>query len=148
MNYLKRAGGGTFEGGTELRGVLFRVPRAAAYKLIGGEVEQDVEISIGYALAALDELVRREHLTVICSMPKFQWREPEMDWCSKRIAIAHEALARYCAQHHVPTYDVEKELALVGRRPGLAKDAIHYDRSTREVEAALVSEAVLAALGV
>jgi hypothetical protein len=144
MAQLKRAGGNKFEGATDLRSLIFRLPRQAAFRLIGGDAELDVETATRYTIAMLDEVLRREHVALICSMPKFQWSEPDIAWCEQQLDVLRREMRDYCGRHHVAMYDVEAELARKGRRPGLARDAIHYDFATREIEASLITRAVLA----
>jgi hypothetical protein len=143
---LKQAGGGTFDGGDSLRGLLFRGPRALGYRLVGADVETSVHECLDYIFQVLDEVLRREHVALICSMPKLQWKEIELDWARAQVEIARDAMSRYCRERFVPVYDVEAELARSGRRPGLARDNIHYDRPTARLEAALMSDAVLEVL--
>lgn len=142
MDQLKPAGGNKFEGSSGLRGSLFRVPRAAAYRIVGAEAAYDVETCMRFAFAILDEVLRHEHILLVCAMPRFQWWEAEVEWARAQVRTSAEALTRYCAQHHVTTYDVERELAAADQAIGLARDVVHYDLQTREFEARLIAEKV------
>jgi hypothetical protein len=84
----------------------------------------------------------------VCSMPKFYWDEPDMNWCRSQIKVAADGLAAYCERRHIPRYDLQAELAAAGRAMGLARDALHYDRAAAEFEAGLIAERVLEALDV
>jgi hypothetical protein len=148
MRKLNRLGGDTFAGQGGRRGLVFRIPREAAFRLIGAETEQPVEVSITYALATLDALLRLEDLAVVCSLPKFYWEVPKAQRARAldRVDQARTALVDYCAQHHIPAYDLFDELARAGRPSGFAPDRIHYDRPTSRFEAELIASHVLAAL--
>jgi hypothetical protein len=146
MGGLKRAGGGSFDGGRSARGLIFRIPLLAAHRLVGGDAELSLHDSLDGFFAGLDEVRRREDISLICSMPKLQWREVYQAWAEAQVGAAKDEVAAYCLRHRLPTYDVEAELAKTGRRPGLAPDNIHYDRATSRFEASLIAARLVDAL--
>ncbi|HEY7268304.1 MAG TPA: hypothetical protein VH951_00625 [Dehalococcoidia bacterium] len=143
---LKRLSAGDYEGAAALRSKLLRLPRQAAFAVVGGEAELALADSLRYAFGALDEVLRREHVTLICSMPKFQWYEPERDWCLLQREAARAAFVTYCEHHHVPTYDLEIGLRDAGLPARLARDGIHYGRESRDFEAGMIAPLVLQSL--
>ncbi len=80
-------------------------------------------------------------------MPKFQWREPEMDWCSKRIAMVQKLWRATAPNTMCQHTDIEKELALLGRRPVWRRMPSTKIEAPEKLRRRSVSEAVLAALG-
>ncbi len=146
--HVNRLGENKLHGGTKTRGLIYRLPRRALLAFIGQEVQQTPQASLDYAFAAFDALLRKEQLALVCSMPKFYWDEPDMDWCRAQIRVAADGLAAYCERRHVPRYDLGAELAVAGRAWGLVRDGVHYDRATAEFEAGLIAERVLEALDV
>jgi hypothetical protein len=145
MEGLKFAGGGSFDGRTNIRGGLFRVSRDLSQRVIGAEVEQSWKVSMERATELLDSLLLLEDIAVVCSMPKFYWWEPDPVWCRDQVASARDEMKDYCARHHIPTYDLMRALRERALTPGLAPDGLHLETDTNRVEACLIADCLLRA---
>jgi hypothetical protein len=139
------AGGGGMTGAAGPRGVLFRLPRDAARRLLGVEPEQSVETSVARACAALDAILSRG-LPVAYSTPPYFWPEPDPDRCRAQVARAAREMSDFCARRGVPEYDLIEALAAAGAPLGRADDNLHYDLPTRRIQALAIARVVTEAL--
>jgi hypothetical protein len=134
--WLRRLAGGERYGGPGLQGLLFRVPRALAIRVIGVAPRVPVEQAAAYVEETLDSLLKREDLTVLCQVvvgntpSELSPREH-----ARRRDYFIARLRDYCDRRHVPYSNAADAFRAMGVAYKMDEDQYHATREVRAAEA-------------
>jgi len=143
---LKKGAGGGFV--QRPRGWIYRLPRWVVIQLIGAEPEIPLDAAVDSAKDALDELVRREDVLVICGF-SFHAPMPGGRGAKSRqrgVDAFTAAIDDHCRARHVRVYDRRFETRRAGLPNGRSIDMDYADLPTRTYEASLIADLVVAGL--
>ncbi len=145
---LNQLSGLGVDGGTGLRGSIYRVPRALVSQIIGGEPRLPIESVVAWGKETIDVLARFEDKVTALNLVPSIWQTRQLPTAAQRIALIDGALRRHCAERRVPFLsrpDYVREMGVVtAPSPG----SIYPGRATREADARAMARLVLATLGV
>jgi hypothetical protein len=143
-DWLRRLSGGERFGGPGPRGLLFRVPRAIAIRVIGVAPRVPVEQAAGYVEETLDSLLKREELTLLCQVVAGNTpSELSPQEHARRRDYFIGRLRDYCERRHVPFSNAADAFQALGVAYRMDEDQYHAAREVRAAEAVqLVAELV------
>jgi hypothetical protein len=140
----KDAAGGGAEGGTGLRGALFRAPRAAARLVFGQASPIDVDTAYR-ATTELFNTLPGLGLPVLVRLSVGNVQQDSQRARARRMSQEYNEFVKgLCATASIPWWDIRADL---GERYRLAYDGLHADLPTRTCEAERIAEFTLRALG-
>jgi hypothetical protein len=141
---LRRAARDTTSQTSGARGLVYRVPRAAALSVLGGETAVSLDHAIENTERCISALARDETAPVIVRLPVGGARAtPARRRRQESTLHAYSsAIIDTCRRHHISYVDVKARLSEAGG-PSHASDSVHLNHATRRLEAALLAQAVI-----
>jgi hypothetical protein len=130
---------------TYRRRLLFSLPRWLAVRLIGVAPPVPVEEAAVNVLAAIDALVAREDIDVLCrfSAGNVDSNAPPLER-QRRIDYFSSSVRDHCRRRRVPCADNADIVRMLGGEYGYAPDGLHPGVEHRDLEARLIAADVLA----
>ncbi len=140
---LRFLAGGARWGGQGLRGLVFKVPRWVAVRLIGVAPRVRVEDAVGYVIETLDLLVQRESIQVACEAAVGNTpNNLTAAESARRAGHFMDAVSSYCSARHIPFADLKAILGARSVAYEIDSDQYHYTMTPRAVEARELSEII------
>lgn len=130
------------------RRLLYRIPDAIAYRLIGGEPYYTVEKAVAGAKEAIDCILRFEDVVGLCRLPRLSevMRGHRRQLYSERVDVFNAAVSEHCRRRHMPYFMMGDEFEAVGVTPTYIGDGLHFDLPTRTFEADTIARHVVRVL--
>jgi hypothetical protein len=128
----RSAGGGGVEGTSGIRGLLYRIPRAAARLLFGRATFIPEDVALASTMACLHALASRGPLVVRLAHA-FARDEAQMPVVAAKVAAYNAAVRAECATLGVLCFDPEHEVTVLGAAYTMLPDRLHPDEATRRV---------------
>jgi hypothetical protein len=144
---LKALAGGGSEGARGVRGLIFRLPRWLALRLVGADPGIDVDTAIRCAIETIDALLRFEDTALACRLSfPVPFYHSERQEHLNRVARFNSVVAAHCQSRRIPHYDLQATMEEIGDRPGFVGDGVHPDPRTQQFDMGLMAERVAGAL--
>lgn len=131
------------------RRLLFRLPEALAFRIIGGEPYMRLDRAIEIAKDAIETLVRHEDVVTVVRLPGVSFAIPpgRRKAYGAKVQVFNAAVTEVCRRRHVDYFNIVEELERAGRKPGVSQDLTHFDAQTRQFEAQVTAAHILSGLG-
>jgi len=130
------------------RRLLYRIPDAIAYRLIGGEPYYTAERAVAGAKDAIDCILRFEEVVGLCRLPRLSevMRGRRRQLYADRVDVFNAAVSEHCRRKHMPYFMMGDEFEAAGVTPTYIGDGLHFDLPTRTFEADAIARHVLRVL--
>lgn len=143
---LKAAGGGS-EGTSSLRGALFRLPRAAATRVLGSAPFIPPDVAREATSATLEALHGRGQRTV-CRLAYPNSRQAAQAASVRRLVEEYNvAVEAVCERLGIPSFRPEETVETTGRNYAMLPDGLHSTLETRQITAAAAADFAVRVLG-
>jgi hypothetical protein len=145
---MNRLSGASMDGGADLRGELFRLPKRLGLMLVGGDPLFPTASAFEWAKDTLDALVAAGEDRPLAAVlhPTSHLKPPKM--AAARVAAYSRMLEDYCRAKSITFMSRLDYCAAFGVTPRPAPAANYSDRATREADAKAVGDFVLRAAGI
>jgi hypothetical protein len=139
----KKGAGGGGEGSHSARGLLFRLPRAAARRVFGMASLIDLEAALASTFETLEALSNAgPPLLCRLAIPSVQQKE-QTTAVEARVRHYNDLVSARCERLRIPWFEAIEELARCGHSYRNAPDALHMDLETRQAVAELCAGLLL-----
>ncbi len=144
----KAAAGGAAEGSGSLRGGLFRIPGAAAARLIGTAPLVDPAVALRATLESLESVAAAAPgLRVVCRLANGHFQHAgQAREIERRTLLYNDTVREACGRLGIPVYDQRQAIVGLGWDYVLSPDGLHTDLDTLVRAAKVAADQVRAAV--
>jgi hypothetical protein len=143
----KSAAGGKAQGSESTRGLLFRLPRDLARKVIGVAPLIEPDEAFTSTRQFFASLAKRPGLPVACRLAMGHHQQSDQSQVVReRTRLYNELLIEECERLGYPYIHIQEEFAARGWVYTLGPDRLHEEYQTRQLAATIWGELVLSAL--